>query len=51
MLAITKTDMEIQHYTESTPESEYNKYRVIQDRMYLSDFDKEVKRLKEEMGI
>ena len=30
---------------------EYDKYRVVQDRMYLSDFDKEVKRLKEEMGI
>jgi hypothetical protein len=30
---------------------EYDKYRVIQDRMYLSDFDKEVKRLKGEMGI
>ena len=30
---------------------EYDKYRVIQDRMYLSDFDKEVKRLKEVMGI
>ena len=30
---------------------EYDKYRVIQDRMYMSDFDKEVKRLKDEMGI
>ncbi len=30
---------------------EYDKFRVIQDRMYLSDFDKEVKRLKDEMGI
>lgn len=30
---------------------EYDKYRVIQDGMYLSDFDKEVKRLKDEMGI
>ena len=30
---------------------EYDKYRVVQDRMYLSDFDKEVKRLKDEMGI
>ena len=30
---------------------EYDKYRVVQDRMYLSDFDKEVKRLKGEMGI
>ena len=30
---------------------EYGKYRVIQDRLYLSDFDKEVKRLKDEMGI
>lgn len=29
---------------------EYDKYRVIQDRMYISDFDKEVKRLKDEMG-
>ena len=30
---------------------EYDKYRVVQDRIYLSDFDKEVKRLKEEMEI
>ena len=30
---------------------EYDKYRVIQDRLYISDFDKEVKRLKDEMGI
>lgn len=30
---------------------EYDKYRVIQDRIYLSDFDKEVKRLKDEMGM
>ena len=30
---------------------EYDKYRVVQDRMYLSDFDREVKRLKDEMGI
>lgn len=30
---------------------EYDKYRVIQDRFYMSDFDKEVKRLKDEMGI
>ena len=30
---------------------EYDKYRVVQDQMYLSDFDKEVKRLKDEMGI
>ena len=30
---------------------EYDKYRVVQDRMFLSDFDKEVKRLKGEMGI
>ena len=30
---------------------EYDKYRVIQDRLYMSDFDKEVKRLKDEMGI
>ena len=27
-------------------EAEYEKYRVIQDKNYLSDFDKEVKRLK-----
>jgi len=30
---------------------EYDKYRVIQDRIYMSDFDKEVKRLKDEMGF
>ena len=27
---------------------EYDKYRLIQDREYLSDFDKEIKRLKGE---
>ena len=27
--------------------SEYDKYRLIQDREYLSDFDKEIKRLKD----
>lgn len=27
--------------------SEYGKYRLIQDREYLSDFDKEIKRLKD----
>jgi len=26
---------------------EYEKYRVVQDREYVSDFDKEVKRLME----
>lgn len=26
---------------------EYDKYRVVQDREYVSDFDKEVKRLME----
>ena len=30
---------------------EYDKYRVIQDRLYMSDFDKEVKRLQDEMGL
>ena len=30
---------------------EYDKYRVIQDWLYMSDFDKEVKRLKDEMGM
>ena len=28
-------------------ESEFEKYRVIQDREYESDFDREVKRIKE----
>ena len=28
--------------------AEYDKFRLIQDREYLSDFDKEIKRLKEE---
>ena len=32
-------------------DEEYDKYRIIQDRLYMSDFDKEVKRLKDEMGI
>ena len=35
----------------SSPAQEYDKFRVVQDRMYMSDFDKEVKRLKGEMGI
>jgi hypothetical protein len=26
---------------------EYNKFRIIQDREFLSDFDKEIKMLKE----
>jgi len=28
-------------------EQEYDKYRVVQDKNYISDFDKEIKRLKE----
>lgn len=28
-------------------ESEYEKFRVIQDRNYISDFDKEIKKLKD----
>jgi len=31
--------------------SEYDAYRIIQDRIFLSDFDKEVLRLKDEMGL
>ncbi len=27
-------------------EQEYEKYRIIQDKNYISDFDKEIKRLK-----
>lgn len=27
-------------------EQEYDKYRVIQDKNYISDFDKEIKRIK-----
>ncbi len=27
-------------------EGEFEKYRVIQDRNYVSDFDKEIKKLK-----
>ena len=30
---------------------EYDKFRVIQDREFLSDFDKEVMRLKGELGM
>jgi len=30
---------------------EYDKFRVIQDREFLSDFDKEVLRLKDELGL
>jgi hypothetical protein len=29
-------------------ESEYEKYRIIQDRLYESDFDKQVKNLLEQ---
>lgn len=29
-------------------ESEFKKYRVVQDRLFESDFDKQVKRLQEE---
>jgi len=29
-------------------EQEYDKYRKIQDKNYISDFDKEIKRLKGE---
>ncbi len=29
-------------------ESEYEKYRVIQDKNYISDFDKEIKKLLSE---
>lgn len=31
--------------------AEYDKFRVVQDREFLSDFDKEVLRLKNEMGL
>lgn len=31
--------------------AEYDKYRIVQDREFLSDFDKEVLRLKGEMGL
>jgi hypothetical protein len=27
-------------------ESEFEKYRVIQDKLYISDFDEEIKKLK-----
>lgn len=30
---------------------EYDKFRVIQDREFLSDFDKEVQRMKDEMEL
>jgi len=32
----------------SFSESEWGKYRVVQDRLYTSDFDKEVKKLLEQ---
>jgi len=35
------------HIAKSFAEKEYKKYRVIQDRNYFSDFDKEIKRLEE----
>jgi hypothetical protein len=31
--------------------SEYDAYRIVQDRAFLSDFDKEVLRIKSEMGL
>lgn len=30
---------------------EYDKFRVVQDREFLSDFDKEVLRLKQKMDL
>jgi hypothetical protein len=34
----------------STAESEYDKFRVIQDRTFESDFDKEVRKMLREPG-
>jgi hypothetical protein len=31
-------------------ESEFEKYRIIQDRLFESDFDKEVKKIEENRG-
>ena len=32
-------------------ESEFEKYRVIQDRLFESDFDKQIKNLEEQAGL
>ena len=32
-------------------ESEYNKYRVIQDKNYISDFDREIKQITKENNL
>ncbi len=39
------TDIYAQCSVDYDPNSEFEKYRVIQDRMIESDFDKEVKKL------
>jgi len=31
-------------------ESEFEKYRIVQDRLYVSDFDAELKKLEWEAG-
>jgi hypothetical protein len=36
------------YLTQSFAESEFEKYRIVQDRLFESDFDKVVKQLEEE---
>ena len=32
-------------------ESEFEKYRIVQDRLFVSDFDAEVKRIQDDAGM
>lgn len=36
-----------QEIAQSSAESEFEKYRIVQDRLFESDFDKEIKQLEE----
>jgi len=37
-----------QEIAKAFSESEFEKYRIVQDRLFESDFDKQIKRLLEE---
>ena len=43
---LSNTGKVTQSIAKAFAESEFEKYRVIQDRNYESDFDKEIKKLK-----
>jgi len=36
-----------QEIAQSSAESEFEKYRIVQDRLFESDFDREIKQLEE----